>query len=356
MKSKKQTPLHTDPFRTPDPSRHTRPHRPSWYSWVPSDADQLQKAEEEVLFPIRGLYEQAHFASLNTLYSIADSSSPSSAPVVLLHGFAGGAALWMCVWEKLVSRHHTLYAVDLPGFGRSCRVPYKGNTCDESIHFFLSQLIDWVEASKVPTPFCLVGHSLGAYLSAHLAMQRPDLISKLILVDPFGVREMPHEDMKQRPYLFRIVQGLSTIVNPLTFFRATGKWGAEKFAQSRDHIGRGYSAFFKDNNVVPDYMYHCNAKSPPSGETAFFYMHQRFGWARRPLEHEFVSRSQTHYSLSILYGENTWMDIDAGKRLVQEMLKKGGQAEVLIIPRAGHNCFSDNYDDFTDKLLKILSL
>lgn len=97
-------------------------------------------------------------------------------PIVLVHGLAGGTTWWMKNWEALCAVTE-VYALDLPGFGRSPRQkPF-------SIQAEFSALAGWLAALKLE-PVVVVGHSLGGYLSALLAARRPDQVAGLVLVDP----------------------------------------------------------------------------------------------------------------------------------------------------------------------------
>ena len=101
-------------------------------------------------------------------------------PVVLVHGLSGSTRWWSRNVPALAGRYR-VYLVNLPGFGE---VPRPGR------RFVLAEaaawLLAWAEAVGLEG-FCLVGHSMGGYLSLKLAAQRPDCVRKLVLVDPAGV-------------------------------------------------------------------------------------------------------------------------------------------------------------------------
>ncbi len=101
--------------------------------------------------------------------------------VVLLHGLGKAAAR---DWANLIpalAAHYSVYALDLPGFGRS----------DKGNHLYspdnLARVIDAVLAGRVERPFTLIGHSMGGAVALAYAASHPRRVSRLILVDAAGV-------------------------------------------------------------------------------------------------------------------------------------------------------------------------
>ena len=96
-------------------------------------------------------------------------------PVVILHGLAGSA------WEffetaRAIPEFRTIL-IDLRGHGRSTPIPD-----DLSREAFVSDVVQVIEAS-VNAPVTLVGHSMGGHTAMLLAAARPDLVSKLVLLE-----------------------------------------------------------------------------------------------------------------------------------------------------------------------------
>ena len=97
-------------------------------------------------------------------------------PVVLVHGLAGSARWWRRNVAALAEQH-TVYLVNLPGFGSFRRRP----------RFTLTEgadwLAEWIEAVGI-APCHVVAHSMGGYLAIRLAASRPGLVRRLVLVAP----------------------------------------------------------------------------------------------------------------------------------------------------------------------------
>src|SRR5437867_3008726 len=95
--------------------------------------------------------------------------------VVLVHGLGGFAESWRHNVPSLAARA-TVYAVDLPGFGRSGK-PSAGY----SLAYFTRALYAFLDAVGV-TQVSLVGHSLGAAVAVTYALTHPARVERLALL------------------------------------------------------------------------------------------------------------------------------------------------------------------------------
>jgi pimeloyl-ACP methyl ester carboxylesterase len=101
-------------------------------------------------------------------------------PVVLLHGPGEFAAKWMRVIPELVKTHRVV-APDLPGHGASD--VNGGHLGADRMAAWLGELIERTCPSR-PT---LVGHVLGGAIAARFAIDHPDRLRVLVLVDSLGL-------------------------------------------------------------------------------------------------------------------------------------------------------------------------
>jgi len=101
-------------------------------------------------------------------------------PIVLLHGPGEFAAVWMRVIPDLVTTHR-LVAPDLPGHGASGVAD--GPLDADRVFAWLGELIE----RTCPSPPALVGHLLGGAIAARFARDHGDRVSRLVLVDSFGL-------------------------------------------------------------------------------------------------------------------------------------------------------------------------
>ena len=115
--------------------------------------------------------------NLNVSYQVAGEGDV----VLLLHGWGGEAASFQPVFEWL-AQSHKVYALDLPGFGKS-QIPLTAWDTSDYAQFVMAFL----------KKFCirkahLIGHSFGGRISIILSAEHPETVDKLILVDSAGIR------------------------------------------------------------------------------------------------------------------------------------------------------------------------
>lgn len=103
----------------------------------------------------------------------------SGSPVVLVHGGHGSWLHWARNIEALAARH-TVWVVDLPGFGDSDAPA--GDGLASLLAPTLSTLDQLIGAG---TPMQLVGFSFGGLVAAHMAAQRPH-VQRLALLGTGG--------------------------------------------------------------------------------------------------------------------------------------------------------------------------
>jgi pimeloyl-ACP methyl ester carboxylesterase len=103
-------------------------------------------------------------------------------PVVLLHGPMGNATHWMGVIPGLAATHRVIVP-DLPGHGAS-ELADDGRIDADRIMEWLDGLI----AQSCKTPPALVGQLLGGAIAARYASEQGHRLSRLVLVDTFGLR------------------------------------------------------------------------------------------------------------------------------------------------------------------------
>jgi len=107
---------------------------------------------------------------MSTLHVEATGHGP---PLVLLHGWAMHAGIWGPLVPRL-ARRHRVYAVDLPGHGRSAELP----------RFTLDAVVETLAARFADTaqPVSLLGWSLGGQLAIRWALSEPQRVGRVALV------------------------------------------------------------------------------------------------------------------------------------------------------------------------------
>ena len=81
-----------------------------------------------------------------------------------------------------LARTHELVIPHAPGFGRSDRPDWIGNPDD--ISYIFLDLVEKLGLKNIP----VLGMSLGGWIAAEMAIKDDSFISKMVLVNPFGVK------------------------------------------------------------------------------------------------------------------------------------------------------------------------
>jgi pimeloyl-ACP methyl ester carboxylesterase len=109
-----------------------------------------------------------------------EAGSPSAASLLYLHGtFLGN--LWL-EYHKALAQNFHVFAPDIPGFGLTVRPDWMRDMSDYVLYF--RDLLDTLGLDKT----ILVGHSLGGWMAAELAVWYPVRVEKLVLSNASGIR------------------------------------------------------------------------------------------------------------------------------------------------------------------------
>jgi pimeloyl-ACP methyl ester carboxylesterase len=102
---------------------------------------------------------------------------PGADPVLLVHGLGGCTVNWELVGQGLADAMGArVTALDLPGFGRT-----RSETGSPTFPQFLDLLTKF-QADRAPA--IVMGNSMGGSLSVALAASRPELVTRVVLVNP----------------------------------------------------------------------------------------------------------------------------------------------------------------------------
>ncbi|OAX56449.1 alpha/beta fold hydrolase [Xanthomonas graminis] len=115
---------------------------------------------------------------------VAPSGTPNGRTVVLLHGKNFCAATWESAIAALTAAGYRVIAPDQIGFCKSSK--------PQAYQFSFAQLAANTHAllqHAGVTRAVLVGHSMGGMLAAHYALQYPQDVSQLLLVNPIGLED-----------------------------------------------------------------------------------------------------------------------------------------------------------------------
>jgi pimeloyl-ACP methyl ester carboxylesterase len=112
---------------------------------------------------------------------VFECGASDATPIMFLHGLSGLLEDWRFV-ERVAQRRRIL-APELPGYGASSGEELLEDMLDFALHGWdVLDVLGLTDARPI-----LVGHSLGGMIAAEMACLAPELISKLVLVDPLGL-------------------------------------------------------------------------------------------------------------------------------------------------------------------------
>lgn len=100
----------------------------------------------------------------------------SGEPVLILHGLFGTLDNWQTI-AKGLSEHFTVFLLDLRNHGRSPHTEgvFDYNTLAEDVAYFMHT--HWLYEARV------IGHSMGGKTAMQLALNYPDKVKKLVVID-----------------------------------------------------------------------------------------------------------------------------------------------------------------------------
>ena len=109
-------------------------------------------------------------------------------PLLLLHGYPQTHAMWHKVAPRL-ARRFTLVCADLRGYGDSSK---PASTPDHATYSKRAMAVDMVEAMRAlgHARFHLAGHDRGGRVAHRLALDHPDAVTRLAVLDIAPTREM----------------------------------------------------------------------------------------------------------------------------------------------------------------------
>lgn len=299
--------------------------------------------------------------------------SNSEPPLVLLHGYMNGSLYFYRNLLGLANHCFggTVYALDLLGWGLSSRPlfnpkPIKGTKYDDETHIaeqvFVESLEEWRKAHKLEK-ITLGGHSMGAYIATAYAERYPKNVHRLILISPAGVPDDKDYNMdnltRDAPLRFRMMFGLANFlwnkdVTPASIVRNMPE--ERSFNMVKSYVERRLPSIdCPDERAHLSRYLFMNSKLPGSGEYFLNKFLKPTSFALKPLMYRIPKLSVKN--VSIIYGQNDWMDPTGGirtKELCDKMRREGNEnvpnVNVWGVSQAGHLLMLENWKEFNNAM------
>jgi pimeloyl-ACP methyl ester carboxylesterase len=186
-------------------------------------------------------------------------------PYVLLHGF-GDSKESLLLLAAALPREFAPILIDLPGHGESAVAPVENLSILSLRDLVLKALL-----KMGLKRFHLLGHSLGAILSAFIAQKRPELVESMVMLNPGGPSGLGRDvqealDRGENPMIPKTEEEFTDFLDFAThrklpmpgFFR---KYMAHRWTRRMDVLEQYFHALFVQNTdeQIPDEMkvLHC---------------------------------------------------------------------------------------------------
>jgi haloacetate dehalogenase len=112
----------------------------------------------------------------------------SGSPVVLLHGHPRTHTTWHRVAPLLEAAGHTVVCPDLRGYGRSSKPPTTGDHAPYSKRAMAGDVVALMRVLGHER-FAVVGHDRGSYVALRTALDHPDAVTHLAVLDCIPIVE-----------------------------------------------------------------------------------------------------------------------------------------------------------------------
>jgi len=240
-------------------------------------------------------------------------------PIILVHGFGAAIAHWRYNLFRL-SETHTVYALDLLGFGASRKA-----AAQYSMELWAEQLYQFWRA-VIGSPAILIGNSLGSLVSLTAAAHYPKMAQGLILIN------LPDVSVRSEmlpPPVQTVVSGIESIFSAPWLLR-----GLFPILRSRSVIRRWAKIAYPKVAALDEELVDI-LTTPPQDEFAAdafvalvkSALNPRFGTAVKDL------LPNLKIPLLLLWGEQDQM---VPPKLARSFVDLNPNLELVMLPQLGH--------------------
>lgn len=141
------------------------------------------------IFPARSPDISARIVPLRSgvRVRLVEGGAAHGQPLLMLHGWGASAYSFRHAFDLLGRRGLRVIAADLRGFGLSDKPSVAGAYSLANYREDLDQLLDALSVERLS----LAGHSMGGGVSLHYALERPERVRALALINPTNLVEIP---------------------------------------------------------------------------------------------------------------------------------------------------------------------
>jgi pimeloyl-ACP methyl ester carboxylesterase len=180
----------------------------------------------EYPFPVERFAFPSQGQSVSMAFMDLASAQPNGRTVVLLHGKNFCGATWVETIGQLTAAGYRVIAPDQIGFCRSTKPAHYQYTFHQ-----LATNTRALLASRGVERAVVVGHSMGGMLAARFALMFPEVVSRLVMINPLGLEDwkaegVPYATVDQN-YQGELRTTAETIRNYQLRYYYNGHWKPE---------------------------------------------------------------------------------------------------------------------------------
>lgn len=144
-------------------------------------------------------------------------------PIVLIHGVGLRAEAWLNQ-VPVLSEHHTVYAIDMPGHGESDLLA----DADAGLDEYVDLIATWIQA-EIKEPVIMMGHSMGSMIALNFAARYSGICSGVAALNSVYRRSPQAKQAVQQRALDMIENPvLSNVTTPISRWFDDNAKGFEK--------------------------------------------------------------------------------------------------------------------------------
>jgi len=277
--------------------------------------------------------------------------------LVLLHGYAGAAALYYPMLADL-SKKFRVFSFDFIGMGLSSKEKFECETPEETIDFLVTSIDKWREAVGLET-FHLAGHSFGGYVSCQYTLFHQERVKKLSLLSPIGITkhetEPTFDELAKKfgffkRFIFKIVlkifqKAWDNKTTPPRFIQGNPRLGNMLV---NNYVYKRFGLKKHEAGILKDYLWEM-LNLPEGSEIAIHYvLKPPFAAARIPLED--IITEQIHVPVDCYFGEIDYMDMTGAKRIDSKKVKTN--FALKTVPKAAHQLTIQNPKPLSEEIIR----
>jgi pimeloyl-ACP methyl ester carboxylesterase len=255
----------------------------------------------------------------------------SGKPLILMHTIRTQLEYFHEVIPEL-AKHHTVYAIDLPGHGRSS-IDTKVNYDEPYMRQAIISFIEKLDLSDVT----LVGESIGGVLALTVASEMPERIIKVVSSNTYDYETRYADGLRRGNWFSNIVIANYAIPIHGAIFAALENWL---------FLGLVMKGGFKNKRWMPSPL--LSIFNRTGYRKGFRYVERNVFANWRSWDKARALYAGVKAPVTLVYGDSDWSTVSERQRTAKEL----GNLNIITIKNTGHFAFVDSPQKLLDVVLK----